>query len=80
MKISVILDGFVGAAAIAATVVLSPFLRGRYRRWGAIDEEVRQVIPGESSSDSRVTRYWYSSRAYIIDPPLLVTFRRDKQP
>lgn len=47
MNLRVILEGVVGAAAIAGTVVLSPFIRSWYSRWGTIDEEHRQSIPGD---------------------------------
>ncbi|HET6445955.1 MAG TPA: hypothetical protein VFI27_15405 [candidate division Zixibacteria bacterium] len=47
MKLSVILEGVVGAAAIAGTAILSPFIRGWYSKWGASHEEVIQAIPGD---------------------------------
>ena len=47
MKPSVILEGVGGAAAIAGTAVLSPFIRGWYSTWGASREEVIQAIPGD---------------------------------
>jgi hypothetical protein len=47
MNPHVILEGVVGAAAIAGTVLLSPLIRRWYRRWGAADDELRQAIPGD---------------------------------
>lgn len=40
-------DSLVGAAAIAATVTLSPLLAWRYRRWGATLRELREPLPGD---------------------------------
>ena len=37
----------VGAAAIAAMVMLSPVLRPWYRRWGATDDEAECSLPGD---------------------------------
>jgi hypothetical protein len=47
MKLGVILEGVVGAAAIAGTAIFSPFIRGWYSTWGASREEVIQAIPGD---------------------------------
>jgi hypothetical protein len=46
-KLKIILEGLVGAATVAATVVLAPLLRPWYRRWGATDAEVRRALPGD---------------------------------
>ena len=48
MKVKVYLEGIVGAATIAATVLLSPFLRRWYSTWGAADNELRRAIPGDA--------------------------------
>ena len=47
MNLKVILDGTIGTVAIAFTLILSPFIRRWYGRWGAVDEELRQPIPGD---------------------------------
>jgi hypothetical protein len=47
MKPKLYLEGVIGAAAIAATVILSPFLRRRYSTWGAADDELQRPIPGD---------------------------------
>jgi len=44
-KITEILDNIGGAVLIAGCVVLRPFVRRRYSRWGATDEEVNRVLP-----------------------------------
>ena len=36
-----------GAVKIGGTLVLSPFLRGWYNRWGATPEEVQNTYPGD---------------------------------
>ncbi|MBL8679161.1 MAG: hypothetical protein JNK05_08335 [Myxococcales bacterium] len=41
-------DELLGAAAIVATVGLSPVLAARYRRWGATDEELTEPLPGDA--------------------------------
>lgn len=59
-------DAVRGAAAIAATLVAAPLLRGRYNRWGASDEECRAVMPGdELVPEPRLT----STRAITIGAP-----------
>ncbi len=52
-KLRVLGEGVVGALAIAGTALLSPLLRGWYRRWGATDEEIGRRLPG----DEFVPRY-----------------------
>jgi hypothetical protein len=47
MKLKIILEGVVGATAIAGSVILSPFIRGWYSRWGSTSEEVQQSIRGD---------------------------------
>jgi hypothetical protein len=47
MKPKLYLEGVIGAAAIAATVILSPFLRRRYSTWGAADDELQRPILGD---------------------------------
>lgn len=55
-----------GAAAIFATLLVSPLLRGRYNRWGADSEECRAGMPGdELVSKPRLG----STRAITIDAP-----------
>ncbi|MGI9595048.1 MAG: hypothetical protein ACR2QK_02745, partial [Acidimicrobiales bacterium] len=40
-------DIALGGPTIAATVLASPVLRGRYNRWGATDDEVGEAMPGD---------------------------------
>ena len=47
MKLKVYLEGLVGAAAIATTVILSPILRRWYSSWGAADDESQRAVPGD---------------------------------
>lgn len=44
---SEILENTGGAAMVAGTVILRPLLAGRYRRWGATDEETARQLPGD---------------------------------
>jgi hypothetical protein len=60
------LDDVVGAAAIAATLALSPLLSGRYRRWGATIAECRTRYPGD---DHVKQLRMQSTRAITIDAP-----------
>ena len=46
-KLQVIGEGIVGVVAIAVTVILSPFLRSWYRKWGATAADVRRTLPGD---------------------------------
>lgn len=46
-KIKILGEGFVGALTIGVTVLLSPFLRAWYRRWGAMPDEVVRTLPGD---------------------------------
>lgn len=46
-KLKIIGEGFVGALTIGVTVLLSPFLRAWYRRWGAMPDEVVRTLPGD---------------------------------
>jgi proline iminopeptidase len=43
----VIGEGIIGAATIAATVLLSPLTRPWYCKWGATEEEVRRSLTGD---------------------------------
>lgn len=61
-----ILDAAGGAAAIAAMLVGSPLLRGRYNRWGATDEECRAPMPGDELVPDPVLT---STRAVTIGAP-----------
>ena len=47
MNLRIYLEGIIGAATIAATVILSPFIRRWYSTWGAADNELQQAIPGD---------------------------------
>ncbi len=46
-NLRVIGEGIAGAAAIAATILLSPLTRAWYHKWGATEEEVRRSLPGD---------------------------------
>jgi len=48
MTLAIILEGIVGAAAIAGTAILAPLLRSRYCHWGATDEEAALAISGDA--------------------------------
>ena len=61
-----VLDAGGGAAAIAAMLVGSPLLRGRYNRWGATDEECRAAMPGDELVPDPVLT---STRAVTIGAP-----------
>jgi hypothetical protein len=61
-----IFEEFLGAAAIAASIVTSPLLRPWYRKWGASDAEVGMSLPGdELVPDPRLE----STRAITIQAP-----------
>jgi len=47
MNLKIIIEGVVGAGAIAGTAILSPFIRGWYSKWGASREEASRTIPGD---------------------------------
>ena len=42
-----IVEGLGGVLAIAGTVLLSPLLTARYRKWGATAEETQRRLPGD---------------------------------
>jgi hypothetical protein len=42
-----VLDNVSGALMIGACLVLQPFLRPHYRRWGATEEEALRPLPGD---------------------------------
>lgn len=46
-KLSAIAEGIAGAAAVAATILLSPVIRPWYRKWSATDEELHRSLPGD---------------------------------
>ncbi len=46
-KFRILAEGIYGALVIGITVLLSPFLRAWYRRWGATQEEVVRTLPGD---------------------------------
>lgn len=60
------LDDVAGAAAIAATVILSPLLRRWYARWGATDAEVGAALPGDAIVAAANMR---STRAVAVAAP-----------
>ena len=59
-------DAVRGAAAIAYTLVGSSWLRERYNRWGASQEEWRAAMPGDDLVPDPVL---VSTRAVTIDAP-----------
>jgi hypothetical protein len=59
-------DAVRGAAAIAYTLVGSPWLRERYNRWGASKEEWLEGMPGDELVPDPVL---LSTRAVTIDAP-----------
>ncbi len=42
-----IIEEALGAAAIAGSIIASPLIRPWYRKWGATDEELKMVLPGD---------------------------------
>jgi len=46
-KTKTILEGVVGAAAVGFTIIFSPILRSRYKRWGAMEAELKRPFPGD---------------------------------
>ena len=42
-----VFDNIGGALLIGANLVLQPFTRSHYRRWGATDDELRRTLPGD---------------------------------
>lgn len=46
-KLQIVGEGIVGALTIAVMVVLSPFLRSWYSRWGTTEEEATREYPGD---------------------------------
>ena len=59
-------DAVRGAVAIAYTLVGSPWLRERYNRWGAIEDEWRAAMPGDELVPEPVL---CSTRSVTIDAP-----------
>lgn len=46
-KMKIIAEGILGAAAVSFTIIFSPILRSRYKRWGATDAELKRAYPGD---------------------------------
>lgn len=46
-KLKIITEGIIGAITIGGTILLSPFIHGWYRRWGATEEEATREYPGD---------------------------------
>jgi hypothetical protein len=42
-----VLDNIGGALRIAGNLILQPITRAHYQRWGATDDEVQRVLPGD---------------------------------
>ncbi len=59
-------DELTGAAGLAATIALSPFLRPRYSVWGCTPEEAAARLPGDDIATGAVLQ---STRAISIDAP-----------
>jgi hypothetical protein len=65
-KLGDIVDGLIGAGAIAFTLV-TPILRPRRLRWGATDEETRRILPGDELVPT--PRWQYTHAVTIHAPP-----------
>jgi hypothetical protein len=59
-------DLVVGGAHVAATVVAAPFVRQRYNRYGATEDELRRPLPGDELVLEPKLGY---TRAITIDAP-----------
>lgn len=46
-KLKIITEGLVGAVTIGGTILLSPFLRNWYKRWGTTEQEATREYPGD---------------------------------
>ncbi len=62
-----IVDGVVGAAAIASTVIGNPLLRAFYRKWGATEHEAHRLLPGDELIET--PRLQYTRAITIAAPP-----------
>jgi hypothetical protein len=60
-------DVLVGGAQVVAALVSAPFLRSRYNRWGAQDDEIAAPMPGDSLVP--VPRLGYT-RAITVEAPV----------
>lgn len=47
LRLRIIIENLFGALAIVLTILLSPFIRSWYNRWGATDQELRRRLPGD---------------------------------
>lgn len=61
-----LIDEGVGAAAIGITVLASPLLRPWYSRWGATEDEVDKVWPGDDQVPNPILA---TTRAITIQAP-----------
>ena len=59
-------ETLVGTGAVAATVAASPFLRRRFNRWGATQDEVASAMPGDDLVTQPKLGY---TRAITINAP-----------
>jgi proline iminopeptidase len=46
-RLKTFIEGILGAIVIGFTILLSPVLRGWYRRWGASEAEFDRTLPGD---------------------------------
>jgi hypothetical protein len=59
-------ENLLGAMQVGGTLVLSPFLRSWYNRWGASEAEVAQSMPGDELVPEPILGY---TRAITIQSP-----------
>ena len=64
IKPSGIGDGIIGAIEVAFTLLLSPFIRSWYNRWGATADEIGRALPGDDLVPTPRQRY---TRAITIN-------------
>lgn len=61
------LENALGALQIAGCLLLSPFLRSWYNRWGASDKEIQETLPGDELVPNPMLGYTHAIS--IAAPP-----------
>lgn len=61
------LENALGALQVAGCVLLSPFLRSWYNRWGASDKEIQETLPGDELVPNPMLDYTHAIS--IAAPP-----------
>ena len=61
------LENALGALQIAGCLLLSPFLRSWYNRWGTSDKEIQKTLPGDELVPNPMLGYTHAIR--ISAPP-----------